>query len=252
MSGSNQQMVYTFYINDPDPDSGIWGCIAASEQEAEELCRAQGYSDFFCSQIRHLEPHESPEYADFSLKLNPYLGPQWLPVVDVVEMLTKRLHKTNHWAIQTYALRYQLSPSASPYVQALIAENGGLHLEVSGNLQVEPQLTAAQIEQLEFIGWTAPFSSDPRDLMEEDFPGIPNFYREFEPGWNARMVAVFALESLTSVFGVAEDDYFEFGQTWQPAEIEKMGLLHQLGKHKGDPKGSIFGLKAPEIAASGD
>lgn len=69
-----REMVYTFYINDPDADSGIFGCVAASEAEAESLARRIGYNDFFLANTRELEPHESASYIDKSIRGNPFVG----------------------------------------------------------------------------------------------------------------------------------------------------------------------------------
>lgn len=240
------KQVYTFYINDPNPESGIWGCIAESEQEAEANCRKQGYSDFFLAQVRDLEPEESPEYADFNLKLNPFLGPQWLPIVDVVEMLTDKLTNSSHWNIQTYGANYDLDPNSSPYIQAILSEEGGLHLELSGNIHLEPELTSSQIDQLVFLGWTPPDVGKVGEIYADDLPGIPNFYRIFDPGWNARMVAVFALETLSSVLGIQEADYFNFGESWQPQAVAALTNLERLEKSDGNPKRSIFRLVQSE------
>lgn len=240
------KQVFTFYINDPDPESGIWGCIAETEQEAESRCRKEGYSDFFLAQVRDLEPEESPEFADFNLKLNPFLGPQWLPIVDVVEMLTSKLNKDTNWNIQTYGSRYDLDPNKSPYIQAILSEDGGLHLELSGNIHNDPPLTNSQVEQLLFVGWTPPDVEAVGEIHEEGLPGIPNFYRIFEPGWNARMVAVFALESLTSILGILESDYFNFGESWQPQAAAELVKLERLEKSDGNPKRSIFRLVQQE------
>ncbi len=236
------KQVFTFYINNPDPESGIWGCIAETEQEAEAKCRKEGYADFFLAQVRDLEPEESPEFADFNLKLNPFLGPQWMPIVDVVEMLTSKLNKDNNWNIQTYGARYSLDPNKSPFIQAIVSEEGGLHLELSSNIHNDPPLTDSQVEQLLFVGWTPPDVEKVGEIHEEGLPGIPNFYRIFEPGWNARMVAVFALETLTSILGIQESDYFNFGESWQPQASADLVKLERLEKSDGNPKRAIFRL----------
>lgn len=235
--------VYTFYINDENAETKLWGCVATSQDAAENLAQRAGFRDFFLWDQRPLEAHETDEHALASIVLNPNLGPQWIPIVGAIQMLTERLSSRSSWTIQTYAKKYGFSPDTSPYIQAILNEDNGLHLEVSGNIIVSPKLGQREFEHLAFIGWTLP--SDESGLTEGELAGLPNPYRSFDPGWNAKAVAEFALETLLTVYGVEPADYFNFGETWEPKAIAELGSLHRLDKHDGNPAGSIFQLVQP-------
>lgn len=237
--------VYTFYINDPDAESGIFGCVAASEAEAENLVRSQGYKDFFVANFRDLEPHENASNIDQSIIGNPFVGPQWLGVVKAIEVLIdertfNRMSPT--WTMCTYGHHYRLSTHTSPYVQAILESDGSLHVELSGNIICDPPLSERQMEQLEWIGWTRPSEENSR---------LPNFYRIFEPGWHPRGVAERIVESLTSIMNISEEDFFNFSE--KPETVAKIAVIHELDRLKispeRNPHGSIFCLAGqhPEL-----
>ena len=115
-----REMVYTFFINDPDPESGIFECVARSEDEAENLARIMGYRDFFLAGTRELESHESATAIDQSIRGNPFVGEKWLGVIEAIEVLIdepafNRINPT--WTMQTYGHNSNLSPNTSPCVQ---------------------------------------------------------------------------------------------------------------------------------------
>lgn len=233
-----REMVYTFYINDPDPESGIFGCVAQSEEAAENLARIMGYRDFFLAGTRELESHESATAIDQSIRGNPFVGEKWLGVIEAIEVLIdertfNRINPT--WTMQTYGHNYNLSPNASPYVQAILESDGSLHVELSGNIICDPPLTENQMQQLEWIGWIRPSDEDPQ---------MPNFVRLFEPGWHPRFVAERIVESLTSIMRIQEDDFFNFSENPTTiAAITKIALLDQLKPDaERNPNGSIFCL----------
>lgn len=236
------QLVYTFYINDPDPESGIFGCVAESEAAAEKLARKMGYKDFFLANTRELEPHESESFVDRSVRGNPFVGEQWLGVIKAIEILIAERtfsRRSPTWTMQTYGRRYGSNPDTSPYVQAILEADGSLHVELSGNIICVPPITESQIEQLEWVGWEPPI---------EDDSNMPNFHRLFEPGWHPRYVAERIVESLTSIMGIAEDDHFNFSEN--PATIERIvsetGLYRLPADSRHNPNGSIFSLAKPD------
>lgn len=234
-----REMVYTFYINDPDPESGIFGCVAQSEEMAEKLARKMGYKDFFLANTRELESHESISFIDRSIRGNPFVGEQWLGVIKAIEVLIDERtfsRRNPTWTMQTYGHHYNLSPHTSPYVQAILEADGALHVELSGNIICDPPLTESQMEQLEWVGWTRP---------SDDEPQLPNFYRLFEPGWHPRYVAERIVESLTSIMKINEDDFFNFSENPETiAKIKEIRELDQLKPEPGrNPNGSIFCLK---------
>lgn len=237
--------VYLFYINDPDAESGIFGCVADSETDAENLVRSQGYKDFFVANFRDLEPHENASNIDQSIIGNPFVGPQWLGVVKAIEVLIDERtfnRASPTWTMSTYGHHYRLSTHTSPYVQAILESDGSLHVELSGNIICDPPLSERQMEHLEWIGWTRP---------SEENSGLPNFYRIFEPGWHPRGVAARIVESLTSIMNIGEEDFFNFSEI--PGTIAKISLIKELDRLKisreTNPNGSIFCLAGqhPEL-----
>jgi hypothetical protein len=230
-----RQKVFTYYINDPESEVGVFGRVATSEEEVEADLITQGFKDFFLFEVRDLLEEEKPESADFRIKLSPYLGPQWLPIVDAIEELASN-PRLQFVQIQTLAKAFNYDPGMSPYIQGLILPEGRFHLEAPKHFFESEGLDQKKLEQMLFIGWNPPGDD------ESTF----NFWRVFDFGWNPRSIAEFALETLTTVFGVTDQDYFDFGSTWQPEVIWAKRQLHRVVIHEGNPKGSIFRLPSKD------
>lgn len=52
----------------------------------------------------------------------------------------------------------------------------------------------------------------------------------------------FFLTTLTAIYGITEEDFFNFGEFDVPEKVAALGVLRRLDKHDGNPTGSIFGL----------
>jgi len=230
--------VFRFYIDDPDPESPMYGCTSRSLAEAEKEVRSAGYKKFTLYDQRPLDPGETTSAANANILDNPFLGPEWLPLVDVIEHLTMELRMGRFWVLTTYGARYKFDPNVSPYVQAMHEADGSLHVEISGRNTTQSPLTAKQYDELELLGWTPPTAGETGEAID-DFP-IPNSFRVFEPGWNARAVAEFFLESLTMIFDITADDFFSFGVNHQD-EIDGMGVLERVRE------GEIFALPGRDV-----
>jgi hypothetical protein len=144
----------------------------------------------------------------------------------------------NTFHIQTYLKKFQLSPETSPYVQGLLEEDGSLHMEISGNLQVRPMLSEDEYNALEFYGWEKPEVTD--EEYQEHHQGIPNFYRLFEPNVPKIEIAESILTSLVGVFGMTEQDFLNFGTEGE--KVAELGLLGRLKVSEENPFGDIFAL----------
>lgn len=70
---------------------------------------------------------------------NPFLGPDWLPLVRVIRPLLD-FESGRNFHLNTYGLKYNLSPDSSPYIQATWSYDGQLQPEASGNLLCDPPL----------------------------------------------------------------------------------------------------------------
>ena len=174
---------------------------------------------------------------------NPFLGPKWEPVGEVIVHLLNKLNSKNTFHMQTYIKKFQLSPETSPYVQGLLEEDGSLHMEISGNLQVRPLLTEDQYNALEFYGWEKPEVTD--EEYKDHHQGIPNFYRLFEPNIPKIEIAESILTSLVGVFGMTEEDFLNFGT--EGNKVAKLALLGRLKVSESNPFRDIFALPGEHL-----
>lgn len=172
---------------------------------------------------------------------NPFLGPVWLPLVKVIKMLLESPEKKN-FHLTTYGRKYNLSPYTSPYIQATWSSIGELQLEASANLICDPPLSDEQFNEMEFIGWTKPEVSAVEYSAGLSQGRNPNFVRYFERELNVDDVAEFFLTTLTAIYGITEEDFFNFGEFDVPEKVAALGVLRRLDKHDGNPTGAIFGL----------
>lgn len=228
-TSSTHKRVYTYYINDQGSDIGVYGQVANSQEEVEAALKSRGFQDFFLFEDRELGPDESERAADFRIKLSPHLGPNWLPVVNAIQLVLQD-KRSEFFSVQTLAKKYDFDPHRSPYIQGMVLADGRFHLEAPRFFWEEGGLSEAKIQQLQFIGWNLPGDTD----------STYNFWRAFDYGWNPRSVAEFALETLTSVFEVTESDFFDFGSVWQPEAIWRLRELYRVPIADSNPKGSIF------------
>lgn len=174
---------------------------------------------------------------------NLFLGPKWEPVGEVIVHLLNKLNSKNTFHMQTYIKKFRLSPETSPYVQGLLEEDGSLHMEISGNLQVRPLLTEDQYNALEFYGWEKPEVTD--EEYKHHHQGIPNFYRLFEPNIPKIEIAESILTSLVGVYGMTEEDFLNFGT--QGNKVAELGLLGRLKVSDSNPFRDIFALPGEHL-----
>jgi hypothetical protein len=234
-----EQKIYTFYINGVDPGAGIWGCLAASEDEAFRKAKKHGLQDFFLSNITDRPSESIRGNAIATLLSNPNLGPIWLPMAEAIELLESQLHgKSGVWVLNTLLESNNYSPNNSPYAQAILEPDGSCHVEVAGRLAIE-DMSEEDLRLLDFIGWTVP------DLVESELDrevGLPNPYKVFEVGWGALQIAAFVLETLITVYGFRETDYMEFTKPRTAEAIAAKGNLERVEIHPGNPHGTLFRL----------
>jgi hypothetical protein len=174
---------------------------------------------------------------------NPFLGPKWGAVGETIEILLNGLNSRNNFHIQTYIRKFNLSPDTSPYVQGLLEEDGSVHMEISGNLQVRPSLTDEQMESLVFYGWEKPDATV--EEYREHHEGIPNFYRLFEPNMPKIEIAEAILTALVGVYGMTEEDFLNFGTKGEV--VARLGLLGRLKASDGNPNRDIFALPGEHL-----
>jgi hypothetical protein len=100
---------------------------------------------------------------------------------------------------------------------------------------------------LEFIGCTVP---DLENSQWDKNDGLPNSYRAFPLRLGGSQVAAFALETLISVNGLEESDYFDFTSRAASQILADLGTPERVKIHSGNPSGSLFGLIRPEDTGS--
>lgn len=235
--------IFTFYFNNTSSETGIWSCVAASQDQAFEKADRRGLRDFFLSEVRDV-PEESIRVNVLSTLLeNPILGQLWLPIAEAFESLSEGLtEKSSVWVVNTLLRSRDYASDDSPYVQAILGSDGSLHIEVAGKLAIT-NMSDEDLRLLRFIGWSVP------DLEENELnkePGLPNPFRVFDVGWGALQVAAFALETLIAVYGLQEDDYFDFTSAAFSSSLAEKGHLERAGIHAGNPDGTLFRLIQPE------
>ena len=174
---------------------------------------------------------------------NPFLGPKWEPVGEVIVHLLNGLNAGNNFHMQTYIRKFQLSPETSPYVQGLLEEDGSIHMEISGNLQVRPKLSEDDINALVFYGWERPDATE--EEYQEHHEGIPNFYRLFEPNVPKIDIAEAILTALVGVYGMSEEEFLNFGTKGN--QVAKLGLLGRLKASDRNPFKDIFALPGEHL-----
>jgi hypothetical protein len=234
--------IYTFYINGVDPDEGIWGCVAKSEEEAIKKAREAGLEDFFLSSVSDLPQEAIYENALATFLENPNLGPTWLPLAKAFELMCSRLTSQSPiWVVNTLLKSNGYSPDNTPYCQAILEFDGSLHVEVSGRLAMQ-DMSEEDLKVLRFIGWKVP-DLEVSDLDKEE--SLPNPYRLFEVGWGFFQVAAFVLETLITVYGFRETDFIDVSTRMRASKIAELGLLERVKIHAGNPDGTLFRLIQP-------
>jgi len=217
--------LYRFYIDDVDPQSIMFGCTAVSLADAERQARASGHKEFTLFEERQLEADEGYLAALDRIEKHPFLGPEWAPLVAVSAKLTAGLKVGRFWSLETYWRKGSEGSGETPYVQAMLEDDGSLHVEVAC-ADVRPPTRPEQYALLELLGWTPPY--DAGTPVEDRDTRLPNSYRLFEPGWNAQGVAEVFLEALTMVFGITEDALFYFGES-HTETVQSMNLMELAG-----------------------
>ena len=172
---------------------------------------------------------------------NPLLGPDWEPVAQVLTRLVEDVRRGRMFSVQTYMLRFGLTPYDSPYLQAILDDDDRIQMEISGNLQVTPQLSEEEYQQLEFYGWTRP-EVTPEEYSAGGSGGNPNFVRYFEKNADVVDIVEFILTTLVGVYGMIVDDFWGFDSAGQAARIAAMNKLARLKASSGNPDAVIFAL----------
>ena len=217
------KQLYSFQIQDPNPMSITFACVAQSGDEARQKVREAGYKDFLLMEVRDLTGLERTSEARANFDHNPLLGPEWRPFVEALVDSYQNLKPGEFWALNWLRPRpVDGGEPDEPYIQALAESDGGLLLEIGPSDYVNARVKD-QAELLHFMGWETP-PGDPR---------LPNYLRWCEPGWNMWFVASFALQSLVMFMEVTPADLFTV-TGWDAEKFDPNGRLERIPAKLGD------------------
>lgn len=161
------------------------------------------------------------------------------------------------FCFQTYGRKYRYFPGDSPYFQGYLdALSKEWIIEASGNLQVIPNLTKEQYQELEFYGWTPP-SQTPEEFRAQGYqPDItaasPNFVRLFEPNTDLEFLVEAIFTAMVGVYEINEDDFFNFGEGGTADYVDRLGLLGRVKSSDMNQNREIFALPGRNLRAIGD
>jgi hypothetical protein len=234
--------IFRFYCLDDAGEWVLYGCIAASVEEAEAEALRVGYREVRLFDQSALPADASSEAAYERILASPFLGPRWLPLVRAIEYATQRLRIGSFWQLQTYARVRSCSPDHSPYIQAMLLDEGWLHVELSIPEGMGVRFDEDHGAALEFLGWSPPEIGDSAELDQDGrpLPGIPNLSQVFELGWTGASVAESALSALVLLLPVTVEDFFNFDKGF--AAVEDLVEVAGRGTYGGSDEWAIFRL----------
>ncbi len=176
---------------------------------------------------------------------NPLLGPQWDALAEAIALVIKKTGKNRTFCITTYGLRYGLSPDTSPYFQGVRDEFGELFIEAAANLMCDPPLSDEEFAMMDFLSWDKP-AVTPEEFENRDFGAEsndrPNFERRFSDNVDPVDIAEFIMQTMVVVYGLTEEDFFNFGGRETSDQVEALGKLGRLKWSDGNPDREIFAM----------
>lgn len=197
--GAITKSVYSFQVQDPEPEVLTFGCIAYSLEDALELGEKAGHRELLLLEVRELTDEETDEFARAETLANPFLGAQWLPWIDAIAPALEDVEPGRSWTLDIAPAPYTWGVNGvgdTFFIQGINEADGSHHLEIGTKDLVDADNIEA-LQFLDFAGWKRPEGS------------IPIHHRVFEPGWNPRHVLYVAFQTLSVVRGVTPNDMFQ-------------------------------------------
>jgi hypothetical protein len=181
---------------------------------------------------------------------NPLLGPEWDALAEAIVLVLNETGKNRTFLITTYGLRFGLDPDTSPYFQGFKDEFGEFFIEASANLNCEPLLTGEEFAMMDFLSWDQPALS-PEEFRKREFSveanDRPNFERRFSSEVSRVDIAEFVMQTMVLVYGLTEEDFYNFGDRETSEKVEALGKLGRLKKTDGNPDRQIFAMPGKHI-----
>ena len=189
-----------------------------------------------------------------AIETNPFLGPTWAPLGRALTVSIKSATSRRPFEFQTYGRKYGLMPMDSPYFQGYRDEiSQEWIVEASGNLQCRPPLTELQYQELEFYGWRPPTQTPAEFAVDGYIPdievGSPNFVRIFPKGESLDVVVEAILTAAVGVYGIEEEDFFNFGEGGIADKVGNLQLLGRVKASDGNQRREIFAMPGKHLKA---
>lgn len=189
-----------------------------------------------------------------NIEKNPLLGPDWIPLAQVLKFLNENLFGGYRASIHCYGDRFiRRNGKGGPTIKVDWLSDGSVVVFASANDKVNPPMNELQFKELEFLGFTAPKSTsggyaiDPDEIDESSNSW---FVKIFEDAPSIAEVVEMTLVTLVLVYAVQLEGMFYFGlHKGLHERVHELDLLERYKAHSGNPEAAIFGIKGshPDI-----
>ncbi|RIX27844.1 sigma factor-like helix-turn-helix DNA-binding protein [Amnibacterium setariae] len=196
MTSAPHVFVFRVSSGGGEGDEHRYSCTADSSEEAHARAAALGYRPV---ELIEQKPLDGAAHFDKRLEEVPALGPQWRPLIDVLEVLMRRVVFGQHWTLRIYGARYGYDPRRSVGAQVTRESDGALSVEI---IHMAPSYVGQADSAA--LGWLRG--------RGVEWPKGLGARRLFRQGWSERAIAVDLLEVLRTSFNVGEGDFFHFGE----------------------------------------
>jgi hypothetical protein len=195
MADQQNLQLYSFSVHEPEREVATYACVAPSLAQARRSAAFIGYKNVILLEARDVEGMEVSTHARERAALNPLLGEEWLPLLDLMAQHFT-LHKPGRtWVMEVYPHDEPFQED-NPYAQAVLLPEGSVHLQIGPTALLEEKYELPG-EFLEFLGWSPPVDSH-----------SPNFSVTFTPGISVEYIAATALQALVVLMDVSTKDGF--------------------------------------------
>ena len=140
-------------------------------------------------------------------------------------------------AIQTRMERFKGKRKNSPQVFVYQEPNKMVSIEISGNEDLNPQLSEEEYGLMSLLGWNEPIKA-----KDEDYGNFPNFSREFSPGTSLTQIAEATVYALVTVYGMKKTDLIELDGLRQADWLDDWKILHRLEIDPQNDERTLFRL----------
>ncbi len=189
-----------------------------------------------------------------NIEKNPLLGPEWIPLAEVLAFLNENLFGGYRASIHCYGDNFiRRGGKGGPTIKVDWLSDGSVVVFASANDKMNPPLNALQFQELEFLGFTAPrntygeYALDPDEIDETSNSW---FVKIYDTAPSIAEVVEMTLVTLVLVYGVRVESMFYFGLHHGLHEkVHALDHLERYKAHSGNPEAAIFGLKGshPEL-----